>query len=121
MSTPGFLLPGPASAQDSPVLPRLDRLGALLTLVGAAGLLLLPFVAFKANRILPGDPRGLEQVLPVWAALGCWATLAAVAAVALLAANAPLRLVAALAGIVVVATALASAANALTPPHNLIV
>jgi osmoprotectant transport system permease protein len=121
VSTSDFLLPGPASAQDSPVLPRLDRLGALLTLVGAAGLLLLPFVAFKANRILPGDPRGLAQVLPVWAALGCWATLAAVAAVALLAANAPLRLVAALAGVVVVATALASAANALTPPHNFIV
>jgi osmoprotectant transport system permease protein len=121
VSTPGFLLPGPASAQDSPVLPRIDRLGALLTLVGAAGLFLLPFVAFKANRILPGDPRGLAQVLPVWAALGCWATLAAVAAVALLAANAPLRLVAALAGVAVVATALASAANALTPPHNFIV
>ena len=121
MSTPGFLLPRGASAHDRPVLPGVDRLGALLTLVGAAGLFLLPFVAFKANRILPGDPRGLAQVLPVWAALACWATLAAVAAVALLVANAPLRLVAALAGVVVVATALASAANALTPAHNLIV
>ncbi|HEV2441365.1 MAG TPA: ABC transporter permease [Steroidobacteraceae bacterium] len=121
MSTPGFLLPRPASAHDRPVLSRVDRLGALLTLVGAAGLFLLPFVAFKANRILPGDPRGLAQVLPVWAALACWATLAGIAAVALLAPNAPLRLVAALAGVVVVATALASAANALTPVHNLIV
>ncbi|MDE2049640.1 MAG: ABC transporter permease [Gammaproteobacteria bacterium] len=96
-------------------------MGALLTLVGAAGLFLLPFVAFKANRILPGDPRGLEQVLPVWAALTCWATLAAVAAVALLCANASLRLAAALAGLVVIAMALATAANALTPPHNRIV
>jgi osmoprotectant transport system permease protein len=100
---------------------RGDRLGALLTLIGAAGLILLPFIAFKANRILPGDPRDLTQVLPVWAALGCWAMLAAVAAVALFAANAPLRLVAALAGIVVTALALAAVANALTPPHNLIV
>ncbi|MGH8150585.1 MAG: hypothetical protein ACRETB_11515, partial [Steroidobacteraceae bacterium] len=121
MSTPGFLLRRPASAQDGPALPAIDRLGALLTLVGAAGLLLLPFVAFKANRILPGDPRGLAQVLPVWAAFGCRATLAAVAAVALLAANAPLRLAAALAGLVVVAMALAAAANGLTPPHNVIV
>jgi osmoprotectant transport system permease protein len=103
------------------VRARIDRLGALLTLVGAAGLFLLPFIAFKANRILPGDPRGLAAVLPAWAAVACWAVLATVAAVALLAANALLRLAAALAGIVVTAMALAAAANALTPPHNLIV
>ena len=121
MSTSGFLLRRPASAGDSGALAGVDRLGALLTLIGAAGLFLLPFVTFKANRILPGDPHGLAQVLPVWATLGCRAALAAVAAVALLTANARLRLVTALAGIVVVATALAAAANALTPPHNLIV
>jgi osmoprotectant transport system permease protein len=121
VSTPGFSLPRPASAQQSAALPRVDRLGALLTLLGAAGLFLLPFVTFKANRILPGDPRGLAQVLPVWATCGCWATLAAVAAVVLFAVNAPLRLAAALAGIVVTGTALAAAANALTPAHNLIV
>jgi osmoprotectant transport system permease protein len=120
VSTPGFLLRRPASARDT-ALAGLDRLGALLTLVGAAGLLLLPFVAFKANRIVPGDPRGLLEVLPTWAALGCWVTLATVAAVALLVVNAPLRLAAALAAIVVTAMALAGAANALTPPHDLIV
>jgi osmoprotectant transport system permease protein len=121
VSTRGFLLRRPASARDTPALPGVDRLGALLTLVGAAGLLLLPFLTFKANRILPGDPRDLAQVLPAWAALGCGGALAAVAAVALLAANAPLRLAAALAGILVTAMALAAAANGLTPPHNLIV
>ena len=120
MSTSGFLLRRPASTRTS-ALPHVDRLGALLTLVGAAGLFLLPFVAFKANRIVPGDPRGLAQVLPAWGALACWVTLAAVAAIALLAANALLRLAAALAGLVGVATALAAAANALTPPHDLIV
>ncbi len=121
MSASDLLLHGPAAAPGRSALRRVDRLGALLTLVGAAGLLLLPFVDFKANRILPGDPRDLAQVLPLWTALACQAALAAVAAVALLAANAPLRLAAALAGIVVVAAALAAAANALTPPHNLIV
>jgi osmoprotectant transport system permease protein len=121
VSVPGFLLRGPASARDTPALASLDRLGALLTLVGAAGLLLLPFVIFKANRILPGDGRGLAQVLPGWAALGCWATLAATAAVALFIANAALRLAAALAGIVVTSMALAAAANALAPAHDLIV
>jgi osmoprotectant transport system permease protein len=121
VSTRGFLLPRPASAQGAPALARIDRLGALLTLVGAAGLFLLPFVAFKANRILPGDPRGVAELLPGWATIVCWATLAAVAAVALLVANAQLRLAAALAGIVITATALADAANVLTPPHDLIV
>jgi len=120
VSTSGFLLRRPASTRTS-ALPHVDRLGALLTLVGAAGLFLLPFVAFKANRIVPGDPRGLAQVLPAWGALACWVTLAAVAAIALLAANALLRLAGALAGLVGVATALAAAANALTPPHDLIV
>jgi osmoprotectant transport system permease protein len=121
VNAPGLLLRGPAASHGSSALRGVDRLGALLTLAGAAGLFLLPFVTFKLNRILPGDPRGLAQVLPVWAALGCQATLALVAAVALLARNAPLRLAAALAGFVAVAAALAVAANALTPPHNLIV
>lgn len=121
MSSLGFLLRRPASAREMAALAGVDRLGALLTLVGAAGLLLLPFVTFKANRIVPGDPRGLVEVLPTWAALGCWVTLATVGAVALLVANAPLRLAAALAGLVVTAMALAGAANALTPPHDLIV
>jgi len=121
VSTLGFLLRRPTSARETSAFPGVDRLGALLTLAGAAGLLLLPFVAFKANRIVPGDPRGLAQVLPTWAALGCWATLAAVAGVALFVVYAPLRLAAALAGIVVTAMALAGAANALTPPHDLVV
>lgn len=121
MSAPVFLVRRPADARHRGVLAGIDRLGALLTLVGAAGLFLLPFVLFKANRIVPGDPRAVAQVLPLWAALGFQATLAAVAAVALLIANGPLRLAAALAGIVGLAVALAAAANALTPPHNIIV
>ena len=121
MSSPGLLMRRPAAARHTAVLAGIDRLGALLTLLGAAGLFLLPFVLFKANRIVPGDPRAMAQVLPSWASLGFWATLAAVAAVALLIANGPLRLAAALAGIVGLAMALAAAANALTPPHNMIV
>jgi osmoprotectant transport system permease protein len=121
VSAAGFPLRPLDTAREAAARAGLDRLGALLTLAGAAGLVLLPFVLFKANRIVPGDPHGLAQVLPGWAALGCEATLAAVAAVALLAANAPLRLGAALAGIVAVAMALAAAANTLTPPHDLIV
>ena len=121
MSAPDLLLRRPPAARDAPALPAVDRLGALLALVGAVALILLPFVVFKANRILPGAPRHLAQVLPAGEALGCAGVLAAIAAVALLVASAPIRLAAALAGIVVIAAALAAAANTLTPPHNMIV
>jgi osmoprotectant transport system permease protein len=97
---------------------RIDPLGALLAVIGAAALLLLPFAVFKTNRIVPGEPHALLEVLPAWAALGCQLTLVLVAVVATTASSAPLRLTAALAGVVVVALAAAGAADALTPPGN---
>ena len=100
---------------------RVDRLGLLLTVAGAAALFGLPFVVFKSNRIVPGEPRGLNEVLPFWAAIGLQAVLLGDAAVALGVADARRRLVAALAGIVVLALAVAAAANALTPPGNKVV
>lgn len=102
-------------------LVRVDPLGAVLVAAGAAALLFLPFVLFKANRIVPGDPRSLAQVLPAWAALGCAVVLAAAAAAALWVANARVRLALAVAGAVTVALAAAAAGDALTPPGDRIV
>ena len=73
---------------------RIDPLGAVLVTAAAAALLFLPFVLFKANRILPGDPRSLAQVLPAWGAVGCAAVLAIAAVAALWIANARARLAA---------------------------
>jgi len=81
----------------------------------------LPFVVFKSNRIVPGEPRGLNEVLPFWAAIGLQAVLLGDAAVALGVADARRRLAAAVAGIVVLGLAVAAAANALTPPGNKVV
>ena len=100
---------------------RVDRLGLLLTVAGAVALIGLPFVVFKSNRIVPGEPRALHEVLPLWAAIGFQAVLLGDAAVALGVADARRRLAAALAGIVVLALAVAAAANALTPPGNKVV
>jgi osmoprotectant transport system permease protein len=102
-------------------LHRIDRLGALLSAVGAAALLFLPFVAFKQNRIVPGDPLSLAEVLPAWAAFLCQMVLALVAAAALGISNARIRLGAALLGVIVLALAVAAAGNTLTPPGNNIV
>jgi osmoprotectant transport system permease protein len=100
---------------------RIDRLGVLLAAVGAVALAALPFVVFKTNRIVPGDPRGLFDVLPAWAAWGCQAMLLLAALVAVAVPGPKLRLAAALAGVVVLSLALAAAANALTPVGNKVV
>ncbi|HUN75802.1 MAG TPA: ABC transporter permease [Steroidobacteraceae bacterium] len=98
-----------------------DRLGALLSAAGVVALVFLPFVDLKANRIVPGDPRGLLQVLPGPQGLEVVGILVAVALVAILVASARLRLAAALVGLVAVAIAVAAAASSLTPPGNKVV
>ncbi len=102
-------------------LTRVDPLGAVLVAAGAAALLFLPFVVFKSNRIVPGDPRSLIQVLPAWGAFGCAALLAMSALAALWVTDARVRLMLALAGIAAVALAAAAAGDALTPPGDRIV
>jgi osmoprotectant transport system permease protein len=100
---------------------RIDPLGAVVTAVGAAALLWLPFVVLKPNRILPGDVRSLVAVLPPAAVIACLASLMLVALAALALSNARLRLAAALLGLIVVAAAIATAGNLLTPPGNRVV
>src|SRR5205807_1620063 len=79
------------------------------------------FVVLKANRILPGDPRGLLDVLPAWGALGCQAILLCAALAALGVSGARVRLGAALLGVAAVALAVAAAGDALTPAGNKVV
>ncbi|MDE2250129.1 MAG: ABC transporter permease, partial [Gammaproteobacteria bacterium] len=100
---------------------RIDRLGALFTVVGAAALAFLPFVVFKQNRILPGDALGLSAVLTPRVAWGCLAALAATALVATCVRDARVRFGAALLAIIIMASAVAAAGNALTPPGNRVV
>jgi osmoprotectant transport system permease protein len=95
-----------------------DSLGSLLTVLGAAALLLLPFVVFKANRILPGEARSLSEVLSGAGAAGFYAGLALVAVLALFTRDTKLRLAAAIAGIAMVLAVIALAGSALTPPGN---
>jgi osmoprotectant transport system permease protein len=102
-------------------LGRIDALGAVLVAAGAAALLCLPFVVFKSNRIVPGDPRSLAEVLPAWGVLGCQLALAVAAGAALWAGDARVRLTVALAGVVAVALAAAVAGDRLTPPGNQVV
>ena len=89
--------------------------------MGLLAVIWLPFVVFKTNRIMPGEPRGLQQVLSDWTALGLQAVLLLTAAVAIGVADARRRLITALAAVIVLALAVAAAANALSPAGNKVV
>jgi len=102
-------------------MQRIDRLGVLLNLAGGLALAFLPLVVFKANRIVPGEPRALLDVLPSWMAIVFYGVLAAAAVVALRVANPRTRLIAALIGMVVVVVCVAAAASVLTPEDNRVV
>jgi osmoprotectant transport system permease protein len=101
-----------------PVVERIDRLGALLVAIGALALVLLPPVVFKANRIMPGEPRQLFDLLPAWGGLALATALLCAALAALLVRDARMRLIAAITAIAVLALSLAHAADVLTPPGN---
>jgi osmoprotectant transport system permease protein len=102
-------------------LTRVDRLGTLLAVVGMVALVCLPFVIFKSNRIVPGDPRGMLQSVPLWIAVLCQAALLLAAVFAVGVGNPRLRLSAALIAVCVLALTVAAAGNALTPPGNKVV
>ena len=99
----------------------IDRLGALLSLVGVAAVVFMPFVVFKANRIMPGDVRPLLQILPLWAVLAFYAILVLVAATALGVVSARVRLAVALVGVAAIALTIGAAGDALTPVGNKVV
>jgi osmoprotectant transport system permease protein len=93
----------------------------MLSLAGGLALVCLPFVVFKANRILDGEPRALLDVLPAWIAFVFYGVLAVTAFTALRIASPRLRLIVALIAVAVVAATAAAAATALTPPGNHVV
>lgn len=56
-------LPDTAHASTRPAWLALDKLGLLIALIAAAGAA-SPFALFRANRIVPGEPRMLLEALP---------------------------------------------------------
>src|SRR5258706_141894 len=110
-----------APAVSQPRSPTLDPLGPLLSAIGVAALVFLPFVLIKANRIVPGEARTLLEFLSVGPLLAFDLMLALAAGTALFVANARWRLAFALLGVIAVTMAVAAAGNALTPPGKTVV
>jgi len=100
---------------------RFDPLGALLTALAGIAVLALPFVLFKANRIMPGVPRGLVESAGWTWGVAAYGMLTCAGAVALWVRSPRWRLVVALVGTVIVALAVAAAAQHLTPEGNRVV
>ncbi len=95
-----------------------DRLGLLLALVGAAGVLFLPFATYRANRIVPGEGRGLFEALPPNFASGVALVLLLLATLSILRGRPTLRLASALAGLAVVLAAIGFAPAFVAPATN---
>jgi osmoprotectant transport system permease protein len=100
---------------------HVDRLGAGLALLAIAALAWLPFVVFKANRIVPGVAHRLTEVLPLPVSLVVIAVVVIASFTAVRVANPVARLATALLGLVVVSLAVAAAGDALTPAGNSVV
>lgn len=96
----------------------LDRLGVLIALIGLAGALLLPFAAFRANRIVLGEPRAILDALPFSGALTLALVVAVGLVIALLRTPAWLRLGTSFVALATLAVFMGRSAAFLTPPEN---
>jgi osmoprotectant transport system permease protein len=103
-------------AASAPV-PRhfaVDKLGVLIAVLAVIAAL-MPFAAFRANRIVAGVSKSVFQALPVWEAGLLIVALLAAIVVALLKTPKVWRLVASLAILAFLFVAIGNAANFLTP------
>ncbi len=91
-----------------------DKLGVLIGLIAAAAAV-LPFAAFRANRIVLGEGKGIFEALPAWEAGLLAVALAVTTVVALLRTPNLWRLVASLAMLALLFVAIGHAGSFLTP------
>ncbi len=116
----------PARDRGGPIRPDgdvvvgsgVDRLGALVAMMIGVGLLAVPLVTYRANRIVAGDTRSVMEALPLVGAVGLIVALVAIAGIAVLVRQPPLRLAAAAIGMALLFPAIGWAASYLTPPGN---
>lgn len=95
-----------------------DRLGGVIAVLIGIAVFAVPFVTYRANRIVAGEARMLAEAVPPVLAAGVMAA-ALVAAVAAVVVRRPwLRLAAASLGLMIVTPAVGAAAGFLTPPGN---
>ncbi|WP_137134015.1 ABC transporter permease [Rhizobium sp. FKY42] len=97
---------------------RIDKLGAVIALIAMPALLFVPFVTFKANRIVHGQPVSVYSALPTWAAACLTGVTFGVLLSAMIKTGVLVRVLAACLGLVTVLIAIGLAAIHLTPDGN---
>lgn len=97
---------------------RLDKLGVVIAILAAYGAFLAPFANFRANRIVPGEPRAILDALPGVAGSVLLAIVVAAALVALFRTPLGLRMAAAATALIALAVLIGIAGIYLTPEGN---
>lgn len=100
------------------ITQKIDKLGVVIALIAMPALLFVPFVTFKANRIVQGQPVWFFSALPTWAAACFTLVVIAVLMSAISKAGVLVRMIAACLGLVTVLIAIGLAASFLTPEGN---
>lgn len=97
---------------------RIDKLGVVIAALLAYGAFLAPFASFRANRIVPGEAKGILEALPE--ALGATLLGFIASAIVVVALKTPtvFRLLLGLAALLVLAILVGLSAGHLTPPEN---
>ncbi|MCR6502251.1 ABC transporter permease [Shinella sp. CPCC 101442] len=97
---------------------RIDKLGVVIAALLAYGAFLAPFANFRANRIVPGEPRAILDALP--AGFGAALLIFVAFALVFVVLKTPtlLRLLLGLAALSILAILIGLSAGHLTPPEN---
>ncbi len=97
---------------------RIDKLGVVIAALLAYGAFLAPFANFRANRIVPGEARGILEALP--AGLGATLLGFSVIAIVVVVLKTPtvFRLLLGLVALLALAILVGLSAGHLTPPEN---
>jgi len=102
----------------SPARGGADKLGVLVALLVAAAWILLPFVLFRANRIVPGAAVGPLDALPPLELLLLAGLVAVALPVSFFRTPVPWRLALGLAGLLLLSVLVGRAATHLLPPGD---
>ncbi|MDX3927787.1 MAG: ABC transporter permease [Shinella sp.] len=97
---------------------RFDKLGVIIAALAAYAVLVAPFAAFRANRIVAGEAKSILQALPPAAGYALLAIIFVAALIGLLRTRTLTKLLASLAALGGLAVFLGVAASHLTPAEN---
>ncbi|EUB96640.1 ABC-type transporter, integral membrane subunit [Rhizobium sp. CF080] len=97
---------------------RFDKLGIVIALLAAYGVLWSAFATLKPNRIVQGQAESMLQSLPAWAGWGLVGVLVVAIAVALFRTSPWIKLIAAVAALTALTLSIGYAATFLTPAAN---